>query len=364
MKFTSRLLTAAVIVSGALSVPVPAVAADPPAAAVRAAEVTDQVAADRAFVRWLSVHDPKIWVRSFARSALLAGDGKSAEAITTFLTSGYEAGAQRSVDTRTRNLNYATRMATTHPPAYYPWVNAAALRAMDGTEAELAEFVSTGYAAALAQDRKKVPYDIGASQVVPQDRDLIAALADGDLGTRVRARAARVVAAGTTDADVAEFLTYGWLSAANLDSDEFRAGYVRDERQWWATASERLATAEAADRVARDATGDAQAPARATAAQAWAAVYAQAAPAAEAWAAHEQTARAQADAWLLTSQTIGTAAGPVGRTVAAKAPAVRSQWLSEVRNATTQGAWWTALAQRAADAEAAWTAPVPETPEG
>ena len=208
-------VAAAAVAASVLALPAPARAELPPAPNL----VANPAEADRDFVRWLSVHDPRAGVRSVARSTLLSSN---AGAVSAFIASGYQAAADRDAQTRVRQLDYANRMAGTHPAQSYPWVNAAALRAANGTDAELAEFSSTGYAAALAKDNAKVPYDDGAAQVTPEDRDFVDGLAIADPAPAVRERARLV----TTDADVAEFLRYGWLSAAGIDSDSFRAQYV------------------------------------------------------------------------------------------------------------------------------------------
>src|SRR4051794_1482581 len=107
VKRTSVVLAAIAVAVGVLAAP--AAAAEP------------DVQADRSFVQWLSIHDPRAAVRSPARAALLHSSG--AVAITAFLDSGYEAAAGRAGDTRVRQTDYATRMLNTHPAQYYPWVN-------------------------------------------------------------------------------------------------------------------------------------------------------------------------------------------------------------------------------------------------
>jgi hypothetical protein len=323
-----------------------------PAAAAAADVQLDQATEDRDFVRWLSIHDPRAAVRSPARAALLHSTG--AVAITAFLDAGYRAAGDRAQQTRLRQTDYATRMLGTHPVQYYPWVNAGARRALSGTEAELAEFTQAGYAAALQKDLGKVPYDDGAAQVVQHDRDYLADLATTDASDRVRTRAA----AAQTDAEVAEFLRRGWLSAAGIDGESFRGQYVGDEWVWWHEARERLTRAQADDQAAREATGEAQGPARAVAAQAWAAVSAYALPARQAWADREKAAQTLADAWLQTSGTAAAVQSPLWAEIAGKAPAVRKQWLSEKSDAAERAAWWTDLYQHALTAEAEWNTPV------
>ena len=54
------------------------------------------------------------------------------------------------------------------------------------------------------------------------------------------------------------------------------------------------------------------------------------------------------------------ATSPVWRTIAAEAPAVRTQWLAEEDDAAERADWWTALHRLAQDGEATWSTPVPD----
>ncbi|GIF22454.1 hypothetical protein BJ973_002775 [Actinoplanes tereljensis] len=325
MKRRKFLLSTAGVALGALAVPSPAQAfSEAPTL------VTDPPAAERDFVRWLSIHDPRATVRSVARTALLSSDG--AAAITAFLASGYASAATRAAETRARQLDYATRMADTHPAQYYPWVNATARRAANGTDTELADYSSTGYAAALKNDNAQIPYDDGAALVTEDDRELVSGVADADPSLVVRDRAAGV----TTDAEVAEFLRYGWLSAAGIATDEFRAQYVADERSLWSEARQQTATA-----VAVAATNPV------AAIQLWYSVRTRFAPLPTGWTARQRYALARSDDWRRTVQTAAASASPLWAPLAARGPALSTQWYAEVTNAADQAAWWTALLQYA-----------------
>jgi hypothetical protein len=338
---------AAVAVSAAV-VPSPALAAKAATAVTRARQsadlpaaptlVADQAMADREFVRWLSVHDPRAFVRSAARSAQLSG---RPAAIAEFLASGYESAERLASDIRARHLDYANRMASTHAAQFYPWVNAAARRAAIGTDAELAEFSSAGYAAALAKDRAKVPYDDGAALVTPADRVVVADLSVNDPGAAVRERAAGVV----TDAEVAEFLRYGWVSAAGIDSDRFRAQYVAEERVLWSAAKDAVLGALAADQT--------------EAAQAWTAVSTHFADEPAGWTGRERFARDRADAWAQILVTAAASPSPLWASLAARGAAVRKQWAAEATHAAERAVWWTDLIGYAAAAAAELSGPIP-----
>ncbi len=350
MKRRDVFLAVAAVAASALAAPSPALAAQAATAVAQAQLaaglpatpnlVANPAAADRDFVRWLSVHDPREAVRSAAQAATTSGGGA-----TAFLTSGYASAVDQAAQTRVHQLDYAKRMATVHPAQSYPWVNAAARRAVNGTDAELAEFAGAGYAAALTKDNAKVPYDDGAAQVTPDDRGFVEDLAVLDPSAAVRERAANVA----TDADMAEFLRYGWLSAAGKDVDAFRAQYVADEWSRWREARQATLTAVAVDQAAR-----AGAASPVDAIQAWDAVRTRFARQPAGWAERERFARGRVDAWNRNSVTIGDSTSPLWAALATGGSAFRTQWISEVTGAAEQADWWNHLIQHAYAAATEW----------
>lgn len=339
-----------------LAVPGTTWAAGPPAAAAVGTD-WDQAVADRFFVQWLSSDEPRPAVRSAARGALLSSAGDAA--IADFLNVGWDAAIARDAQARARNLNFTTRMVNTHPAQFYPRVNAAGRRALAGTDAQLDEFVRTGYAKALELDRRDIDDDNQqADQVRQEDRAFVTMLSTEDPGVQVREWAGRAVAPGTTDADVVEFLQYGWVSASGLDTQMFRTRMADDDRRWRVRSRRLVAEAQAAEKAARETAGEAQAQLRATAARAWGEVSAQTGPARVAWADAEQVALRQADTWLLVSQAAGNATSTNWLTIAAAAPVARTGWQSERENAAAQASSWIALYQQALAAEAAMSEPI------
>jgi hypothetical protein len=340
---------------GVLAVP-GAAWAGPPVTVMAVQADWDPAAADRMFVQWLSVEDPRPAVRSAARGALLSSAGDAA--IADFLIAGWDGAIARAAQARTRNVDFTTRMVNTHPAQFYPRVNAAGRRALAGTDAQLDEFVRTGYAKALEFDRKDIDDDRAqAGQVRQEDRAFVTRLSTDDPGAQVRAWAGRAVAPGTTDADIAEFFGYGWVSASGLDMQTFHTRIADEDRRWRVDSRRLFAEAEAAEKAARETAGEAQAQMRAAAARAWGAVSAQTGPARVAWADAEQVALRQADNWLLISQAAGTATSTNWSTIAAAAQGTRADWLTEQQNAATQASSWTALYQQALLAEAAMNRP-------
>jgi hypothetical protein len=336
-------MVASMVPVGVLGVPDPARAAEIP--------MPEQAEAERFFVRWLSTNSERAAVRSAARAALSSG---GAAEITAFLDTGYAAAVARSEQTVARQLAYAQRMVATHSIQYYPRVNAAGRRALTGTDVELNEFVTVGYAVALELDRQGIADDKLRADLVEQaDRAFVVSLRDNDPGPQVRAWAARAVAPGTTDADLAEFLNYGWVSAAGLDLQSYRRR-VADADQQWLVQSRRLVTeAQAAESAARGAAAEAQAQLRAAAARAWGEAGVQTSPARVAWADAEQVALRQAEVWLQVSIAAAGATSPHWQTIADSALGTREQWLAEQRHAAEQASVWNALYRQAIEAEAA-----------
>jgi len=334
-----------------------ALAAGLPSVTALTAMSPEQLEAERFFVQWLSINDPYEAVRSAARSVLSSRAG--ATAVMDFLESGYLAATAYAERMLARNVAYTQRMVATHRVEYYPRVNAAGRRALQaGTEAELKQFVSTGFNAARELDRQGIADDkLRADLVEGDDRAFVVLLSDRDPGAQVRAWAGRAVAPGTTASDVAEFLNYGWVSAASLDMQTFHRQCADADRQWLVTSHDLVLAAEKAEAEARGTAGEAKQQLLAAAARAWVAVGAQTGPGRVAWAEAEQVALRQADTWLRISTTAAAAVSPHWQTIAGTAAGTREQWLAEQRHAAGRVAAWNALLERAHRAEAALSAP-------
>jgi hypothetical protein len=329
------LLPAAAIAVSALVAPVAATAAE-----TKPVLVADPAGAERDFVRWLSVHDPRPVVRETAQPTLTGGDA------TTFLAAGYTAAADRAARERAWQLDFADRTAAAYPARTHPWVHAAARRAAAGTDDELAGFAAGGFTAALAQDDAGRPYDDGAGQVTPDDRALVADLGHRDPNLTVRHRAADV----RTDAEVAEFLRHGWLSAARLDLDAFRAEYVAGEWAGWDEARYHIGVAVTADRQARQGTAPPIA-----AVTAWRTVGTRAVKKPAIWTERERYAQGRADTWTRTALTATASPSPLRAALATDAPAVHAGWIAEARHAADQRTWWQTLIRYAQDTATLWT---------
>ncbi|MFD1369242.1 hypothetical protein [Actinoplanes sichuanensis] len=328
-------------------------AADPVVVTTLSAE---QQEAERFFVRWLSAYEERAAVRSAARSALLTGETAEEKiaAVTEFLDIGYTAAMERAQATLDRQTTYARRMVATHPARTYPRVNAAGQRALAGSEVELDEFARTGYVVALELDRKGIADDkLRADLVKQDDRNFVAFLRDNDPGAQVQAWARRVV----TDDDVAEFLNYGWASAAALDTQTYRRQCADADKAWLLKSRELVAAAQTAEQKALGAAGEAKEQLRAAAARDWADVAAHTSKPRVAWAEAEQVALQQAETWLQISIQAAGTTSPNWQNIAGTAQGTRDQWLTAQQTAAEQAASWAVLYQRALAAEAALLTP-------
>lgn len=317
---------AAAVAVGALVAPSAArAAAVPPTPTL----VADPAEADREMLRWILAHDPRAAVQSAAQQALATGGAAE------FFASGFPAAASLAAQNRATQVSHANQTAATYPAQTHPWVNAAARRAAAGTDAELAEFAATGFAAAKAKDDAAMPYDDGAAQVIPADRDFVERLAATDPIDAVRERAAEV----TTDAEVAEFLRHGLSSAGRIDLDEFRTLYVTDELAKWREARANTGRAVEADQAARAGTLDPF-----YAARAWQTLTTRSGRQPSAWDAREPFTVNRSDLWTRTGYFAEDALPhPLWESLLGDASELRSRWHTEIANTQGRYEWWSAL---------------------
>ncbi|MGK5679320.1 hypothetical protein [Actinoplanes sp. URMC 104] len=331
----------------AVSAAVPATLAMPqPAAAAALYSAED----DLFFVRWLSTDDPRQVVRVAARLALTSSAQE--RAVAQFLTSGYDSAVARAAATRARNLDFAQRVLAATVQRVSPEVYAAALHAVNGTDADRASFVRTGYAGAKERDRAARAADGAQARALLQaDRDFVTALRDTDPGEQVRAAAAWATRPGATDDDIVDFFAYGWIDGASLDLEVHRMRLADNEVRWRRTVSRLLTEAQAAELAANGTAGEAAEQARAAAARAWQAVGEQTSPGRTAWAGAEAVAREQAENWRLVAAAAAAAESPNWTPVVAPAEGNSQAWAAQATAATEQARFWQALLQQARDGE-------------
>lgn len=350
MKRRSVFLTAAAMTLVATGVARPALAVGSTSTVTADPLTPEQAAAEKFFVQWLMLNDSYEAVRSAARSAFLGGTA----AITKFLTSGggWDAARGRGELALSRNIAYIERTVRSHLPQYYPRVNAAGRRALeDGSEKAVSEFVKTGYATNLELDKQGIADDkLRADLILLEDRNFVVSLSEEDPGEQVKAWAKRAVDAGT-DAAIAEFLSYGWASAAGLDVQTFHRQCADADRRWLSASNVLVVEAQAAEAAARGLEGEAKKQKLAAAARLWAQVGEQTGAPRLAWAEAEEFAVRLAETWLEVSTTAAGSTNPNWQNIAGTSQATRDRWLAEQRHAADQAKRWLALLEKAIKAE-------------
>ncbi|MFK0294240.1 ALF repeat-containing protein [Streptomyces sp. NPDC090442] len=332
------------------------------AAAVSTGQSTDQSADPAALAKAAAAEEARSYVQRLAKSRLPAEIRTSAwnvlrnsrgdEAIAEWLApgGGYDYAKKRLRDTRARNKAFCERVVQTHTVGFSPEVRAAAARALKGTDADRAAFVKTGYDQARQRDRvAREANEQHKLEVVAADREFVRALAENDPGAQVRVAAQWALRSGATDADVAEFFGYGWVTGATLDLEEHRLRTADAERGRHHALSrliEQAETAEAAVQGSADA-----AEARAEAERAWQAVAEHAGAAQKAWQAEQATAMAQAENWKKVAQLAKDAADGIWKNIADPADATEESWAKEQADAVETATFWRDMYDRAQAAE-------------
>ncbi len=349
------------VVSGGLLGPGVAIAALPDqfAAAIAAAsanDAVDQAAADKAFVRFIALRHPQSTVKAAAWLALMSSTPDAA--VAQFLNKGYDSARARAAARAQQNLDYAKRILATHTVAYAPEVNAAAKRAVNGSDADRERFARTGYAEAAARDRQVREADgAQAAALVQADRDFVAVLRDTDPGAQVRVGAAYALRAGASDADLVEFFAFGWTSSARLDLELHQAAIADSDVRWRAAINRLVIDARAAEKAAREASGEAAVAARASAAVAWRKVGDGSTPAKSAWSRAEEVALAQAVSWQAIALAAAGAESVNWESIAASSVTTEAAWNAERETAAEQARYWNALLGQARAAELEMTDP-------
>ncbi|WP_234342220.1 ALF repeat-containing protein [Streptomyces leeuwenhoekii] len=289
-------------------------------------------------------------LRTSAWNALRSTRGDAA--IAEWLTpgGGYDAAKQRLREARSRNRTFCERVVLTHPVSFSPQVRAAAQRALAGTDADRAEFVSTGYAEAQEGDRAAREAETEhRSQVAEQDRGFVRALSERDPGEQVRVAAQWALRAGSTDADVVEFFGYGWATGGALDVEAYRLRVSDAEVRRHHVLSLLIAKAVAAEEALRTAADVALA--RAEAERAWQATADEAVSAQRAWLAEQEAARAQAENWHNIARLARESADDIWKAVTAPAEARQDDWSKAQTEAGEAAAFWKDMADRAHESE-------------
>jgi hypothetical protein len=347
-----------VLVCGVLAAAAVAGVSDVPVAAASTVSISDSsvftAAADpattaRKLVRRLAGKDPRAAVRA---DAWVAWADENDDVVFEFLDHGLAAAEQRAAETAAVNADFCRRILATYTAAYAPEVNAAAQRALLGTDSDRDLFVRQGFAAAEQRDRLAREADGSQQEALAEaDRQYVRTLATHDPGAQVRAAAAWATRPDATDADIVEFFAYGWATGAELDLEAHRLRDAEQEARWLATVRQLLADAREAEQAALEASGALEVQLREAAARAWQRVGAQTGAPRVAWADAAQVARDQAANWAAVAAAAQAATGPDWQAVRDAADPTRAAWAAEQSWAAEQADFWTDLLAEAVDGE-------------
>ncbi|MEU4519665.1 hypothetical protein AB0F52_13230 [Amycolatopsis sp. NPDC024027] len=309
----------------------------------------DPAATARKLVRRLAGKDPRAAVRA---DAWVAWADENDDVVFEFLDHGLAAAEQRAAETASVNADFCRRILATYTAAYAPEVNAAAQRALLGTDSDRDLFVRQGFAAAEQRDRLAREADGSQQEALAEaDRQYVRTLATHDPGVQVRAAAAWATRPGATDADIVEFFAYGWATGAELDLEAHRLRDAEQEARWLAALRQLLADAREAERAALEASGELEVQLRDAAARAWQRVGEQTGAPRVAWADAARVAREQAANWAAVAAAAQAATGPNWQAVRDAADPTGAAWAAEQSWAAEQAGFWTDLLAQAVDGE-------------
>jgi hypothetical protein len=308
-------------------------------------------------VRQNAVYHPEALVRVAAWQALRSEDGEPA--LRAFVLTGFAEARQRAGQDNARNRDFAQRIANTYSAQFSPRVNAAALRALRGTDADREHFARTGFAEAKALDEAARETDEQHRQeILEADREFVRLLAGADPGEQVRLAAQHALRAGGADADLRAFFASEWMAAAAVDLELARLRTQEAGVRFYALLPQLIADAEEAEREALAAGEAAAEQARAVAARAWATTQEKAEAARRAWEAEALACAEQARYWRTVVERAAANSDPVWTAIATAANKNGGSWQTEGAFAGDEVAHWSDVEQRARDGRDRMTAPV------
>lgn len=309
------------------------------------------VSSDKVLVQYLAHRDPRSTVRIGAWQALLSSAPD--QAVAQFLASGYDYAVKLAAESKARNADFAKRVLDTYPAEFAPEVHAAAQFAVNSrNDADRERFAHGGFAAAQQRDSHvRDTQGQQAKALVEADRQYVRNLAANDPGTQVRVSASYAVRVGATDSDLVDFFATDWAFGARLDLESYRLQGADNDTRWRADIARLLVDAQAAEKAAREASGDLAEKARATAVLAWQTVGEHTGPARSAWADARDGAARQAANWAAIAEAASAATGPNWSAVVAPALSNKSDWAAEQDFATQQSQYWNSLLRQAIDGE-------------
>ncbi|MEW2577666.1 hypothetical protein [Streptomyces syringium] len=348
-----RLLVTAVLLGLPLATSTPAQAAPEGHALLRAFPIEQRPSNPEAMatelrerVLYLAKWHPSAEVRVSAWNALRNSHGEVAIEEWLALGGGFDAAKQRARDTRSRNRAFCERVLRTHTAEFSPQVHAAAERAANGTAADQAAFVKSGYADAQRRDRAAKDADERhVREVTAASKDFVREIAEHDPGEQVRVAAQWALRPGAMDADVEEFFDYGWASGAALDLEAYRLRVADAEVERHRALLRLVAAAAEADEALK--TSADVAKARAAAERAWQDVARHADAARKAWTAEQDLAASQAGNWREIARLSAEGSEALWKRISGAAGSSRDAWTAEQAEAARTVESWKKLLEEA-----------------
>ena len=334
--------------------------ADEPNGPTRTADIVGMGAVEDSvyypIVRQNAVYHPEALVRVAAWQVLRSDEGEPA--LLTFVLTGFAEARQRAAQSSERNRDFAQRIANTYSAAFSPRVNAAAQRALRGTDTDREHFARTGFAEARALDEAAREADAQhRQQILEADRVFVRLLAGADPGEQVRLAAQHALRNGGTDADLRSFFASEWMAAAAVDLDVSRMRTQEAGVRLYAVIPRLIADALDAEREALAASGAAAEQARAVAARAWATTRDKADQARASWQAEADACADQARYWRsIVEQAMGNS-DPVWAAIATAAGRNNGNWAAEGTFANDQTQHWENVENQAQDGYDRMSAP-------
>jgi hypothetical protein len=299
-------------------------------------------------VRQNAVYHPEALVRVAAWQVLRSDEGEPA--LRAFVLTGFAEARQRAGQNNERNRDFAQRVANTYTAAFSPRVNAAAQRALRGTDTDREYFARTGFAEAKALDEAaREADDQHKQQILDADRAFVRLLAESDPGEQVRLAAQYALRNGGTDADLRSFFASEWMAAAAVDLDVSRMRTQEAGVRLYAVIPQLIADAQDAEREALAASGAAAEQARAVAARAWATTKEKADLARAAWEDEAAACAEQARYWRTIIEQATGNADPVWAAIATAASRNNGNWTTEGAFAGDQTRYWAEVENQAQD---------------
>jgi hypothetical protein len=274
-------------------------------------------------------------------AAYVAVASNSDAKIREFVLVGYGKAKTRAAQREQLNTDIIREINRTAIP--YSEVHGSSGDVLRGSFNAQEQYVLSGYDQAVELDRvNDNKRQERLARLSDEDRRYVLHLATNDPGLQVRAAAAGALAAGD-DRSIGLFFKYEWKIAAQLDTERFVRTVTEQSRLWHDNIARLTASALAAEKAEREASGELARKHRLEARTAWEQVDREAEQSSVDWLAQKTKADAQAAMWAQVAEHARTAQS-------------EQDWLAVLREAVNGQRSWESLASDARSSAAHWKA--------